>query len=231
MSYSSSDASDVQMQEDDSSATSSSSAEETPFDSQTQIQEAQHRTSTKLSELAESVESLIEKYANNSDELVHDPIRVYGEMSQACSEMKATWEEYHSDMASIEKVKEAQSIQTNKKFRDVYMNLVTEAFADELDDLRHGKLQNDDDAKKKMKNLDESILQQDNIVIPKERNSDGVNVDMEILAEMLESGMEGWDQEQKELLLQDWKVSQGEGTMELEELTPHERRRRVIFGK
>ena len=176
MSYSSSDASDVQMQEDDSSATSSSSAEETPFDSQTQIQEAQHRTSTKLSELAESVESLIEKYANNSDELVHDPIRVYGEMSKACSEMKATWEEYHSDMASIEKVKEAQSIQTNKKFRDVYMNLVTEAFADELDDLRHGKLQNDDDAKKKMKNLDESILQQDNIVIPKERNSDGVNV-------------------------------------------------------
>ena len=49
-----------------------------------------------------------------------------------------------------------------------------------------------------------------------------------MLAEMLESGMEGWDQE---LLLQDWKVSQGEGTMELEELTPHERRRRVIFGK
>ena len=55
-------------------------------------------------------------------------------------------------------------------------NELTPGFADELDDLRHGKLQNDDDAKKKMKNLDESILQQDNIVIPKERNSDGVNV-------------------------------------------------------
>jgi len=229
MSYSSSDASDVQMQEDDSSASSSSSAE-TPFDSQTQIQEAQHKTATKLSELAESVGSLIEKYSNNSDALVHDPIRVYCEMSQACSEMKATWEEYHSDIASIEKVKEELSIDINKKFRDVYMNLVTEAFADQLDDLRHGKIQNDD-TKKKTMNLDESILQQDNIVIPKERSSDGVNVDMEILAEMLESGMEGWDQEQKELLLQDWIVSQVEDTVELDELTPHERRRRVVFGK
>eukprot|EP00979_Chaetoceros_neogracilis_P013614 scaffold3947_cov222-Chaetoceros_neogracile.AAC.4 len=221
-------ADDVQMQDDNSSASSS----DTPFDSKAQIEESQHKTATKISELTTAVNGLFETNSDGHDAILHDPIRVYDEMSQACAQMKSTWEEHRSDLASIEKEKEAQSVEDNKQFREVYMNMVTDAFSDELDDLRHG-IQKDSSTKKKKSSVDDSILQQDNIVIPEEHNNGGGNVDMEILADMLESGMEGWSTEEKELLLKDWNHSHSEQSIEesVDDLTPHEQNRKIIFGK
>jgi hypothetical protein len=50
---------------------------------------------------------------------------------------------------------------------------------------------------------------------------------------MLESGMEGWSTEEKELLLKDWNHSQSEQSIEegVDDLTPHEQNRKIIFGK
>ena len=218
---------DLHMQEDEYSVSSS----DLPFNSNAQIQESQHKTATKISEITQKVTSLIDKNSGKHGALFSDPIQVYDEMSQACSEMKSTWEEYRSDLASIEKDKEAQTLKDNNQFREVYMNLVTEAFADELDDLRHGKIQKDESMKKKKKSGD--VNHSFNIVIPEERNSGDGNVDMDILADMLESGMVGWSPEEKELLLKDWKHGQSEGSAEVnvDDLTPHERRRNILFGK
>ena len=52
------------------------------------------------------------------------------------TEMSNESKDYHSKIASIEREREIQSEENEATFREAYMNLVTEAFADELDDFR-----------------------------------------------------------------------------------------------
>jgi len=76
-------------------------------------------------------------------------------------------------------------------------------------------------------------MKQDNIVMPEEVTANG-DVDVNILIEMLESGMAGWTADEKELLLLDLKQRDDGDRMEMEmdvdRLTPHEKRRRELFG-
>jgi GTPase SAR1 family protein len=157
--------------------------------------------------------------------------------------MKGAWEEFRSELADIERKKEAHEEKIDSKFRKVFINLMTETFADELDDLRHGRVRVDTRKKDKkqlpVENIPD-ILMQENIVMPvqcmNENVGEDVNVDVKVLVDMLESGMDGWNASEKELILQDWKNKSRKHHDDTEEedqqvMTPHERRKREIFGE
>ena len=66
--------------------------------------------------------------------------------------------------------------------------------------------------------------------MPGTANNENGNVDIEVLVKMLESGMEGWNAEEKELLLLELKGRNDDNDVDVDILTPHERRRRELFG-
>jgi hypothetical protein len=231
---------------DSSGSDNGSSSSDENFHHEIAVQTAQKKTAEKITNIAFKAKDLIDHYVSkNTDAFVRDPIKVFDEVGRVCDEMKEMWEQYHSDLASIEKDKELYEQKIDQKFRKVYMDVITETFADELDDLRHGRVrsnvhdQNRNDSKRGKHDAVPDILMQDNVVmsVPGQSNEgDGeeVHVDVKVLADMLESGMEGWNITEKELFLQDcWRKNSftSKSKMIEKELTPHERRRMEIFGK
>jgi len=218
-------ATNTHTQTQDDSSTSSSSTKSF----ETKLKAIKHESAKKISSLAQNAEDMFEKYSDaNCDDLMQDPLRVYDELSTVTTAMSNEWKDFHSKIASIQREKEIQSEENEATFREAYMNLVTEAFADELDDLRQGLIRSTEKEKEVP-----DILKQDNIVMPEEVTANG-DVDVNILIEMLESGMAGWTADEKELLLLDLKQRDDGDRMEMEmdvdRLTPHEKRRRELFG-
>lgn len=212
-----------------SSPTSRTSRKALIQEQEQQLKEIKSKSADVIRKLAQKTTTLIEKYKDTSnDEILDDPMRVYAEMSNVSDDMTKAWNEYHAQIAS-----HTEKTRVNEQeFSTKYISEMTGAFADELDDLRQGRVR--EEKKKKTKKQEEEdkknkeqddILMQDNIVIPDEVGNHG-NVDVEVLIYMLKSGMEQWSEEEKKLLLLD-----ENDEMEDDELTPHERRRREMFGE
>lgn len=227
-----------------SNSSSSTNTSLDDFNYNSLIEKAQDKTAEKLNHIAERAAELVDQYTvHNTEEFLTDPLKVYDEVDQVCDEMKGAWEQYRSNLDDIQKDKEAYEQKVDSKFRKVYMHLTTETFADELDDLRHGRVSTNIltskamRKEKKQKSENESdILMQENIVIPVQSNTEeDVNVDVKVLVDMLESGMDGWDAIEKELFLQDCenksRKHQDKETDQQTTMTPHEKRRREIFGE
>mmetsp|Transcript_2790 Transcript_2790/g.3289 ORF Transcript_2790/g.3289 Transcript_2790/m.3289 type:complete len:266 (-) Transcript_2790:328-1125(-) len=185
-------------------------------------------------------------YVDDDNEEQDPTINSCIEIDNIMKQMKNTWSEYYSSIDEINNKTKSEEdiIKEEALFRDAYMEMITEAFADELDDLRHGKVTNYNTKKKKKKkkrksnnmsnNGDdddgdcEAILKQDNIVMPNEEDEQlDENVDVEVLASCLESGMDIWTKEEKMLLAFDNNKNIGEMK---NRVRPHERRRRELFG-
>lgn len=204
---------------DDDSSTSSSCVESLDG----KLRTVQHESANKLSQLAQHATKLMDRYSDEKcTDFNNEPLRVYDEMASVANEMKEAWKEYNENVASVDCERKNQEEENESKFRAAYLHLVTEAFSDELDDLRHGRIKS---SGSDMKTKVPDILKQDNIVIPREETVDNGSVDVDILVEMLES--EDWTKDEKELLLVDLQSSNG---MDTDTLTIHERRRREIFG-
>uniref|UniRef100_A0A7S3PZA7 Uncharacterized protein n=1 Tax=Chaetoceros debilis TaxID=122233 RepID=A0A7S3PZA7_9STRA len=194
-----------------------------------ELKDIKSKSADVIRKLAKKTTNLIEKYMDTSnDEIIEDPMRVYAEMGNVSKDMTEAWNDYHAQIAS-----HTESTKVNEEeFGTRYMSEMTGAFADELDDLRQGRVR--EEKKKKTKKQEEEdkrkkeqddILMQDNIVMPNEVGGHD-NVDVEVLIYMLKSGMDQWSEEEKTLLLLD-----EDDELEEDELTPHELRRREMFGE
>lgn len=210
---------------DDDSSTSSTSEEESLNE---KLRTFQDESAKKLSKLAQHATSKLNDYSDDANtEFSKDPLKVYDEMATFTEDMKQVWKEYNANAASIEKEREIQEEANDSKFREAYLNIATEAFSDELDDLRQGRIRGNSTGNDKKKELVPDILKQDNIVMPAEASVDDGNVDVEIMVEMLKS--EGWSKEEKKLLLTELQTKHT-SDMDVDALTIHERRRMEIFG-
>lgn len=182
-----------------------------------------------IGKLSQHISNLIDKYSDeSSSEVIDDPLRVFDEMSDLSGKVKQEWDTYYKKLKEIEiKFKPDED-----EFREAYMSMMTEAFSDELEDLRHGRIRTE-----KKKNVPD-ILQQENIVMPDDFTQEGSNnstantsnVQVDVLVHLLGHGMYRWTDEEKRLLLEDMNNS-GEENMDIDELTPHERRRLAAFGE
>ncbi|GFH51325.1 predicted protein [Chaetoceros tenuissimus] len=199
-----------------------------------EILTAKKNTAEELCQIGKKALTIFEKYTkDNSKKFREDPSSALDEISNVTDSMRASWKNYSTTKSKIEEQKAQHDAVQDEKFREVYMNLVTEAFGDELDDLRSGKVRVEQvSKKKKSKNLgvESDVLMQDNIIMPTDDSADVV--DMQILANMLESGMNSWTREERDLLILDNEQlsSKDQGKKNINKLTPHERRRRELFG-
>ncbi len=221
--------SSFEMNDDDastSSSSTSSTSEESPSLDE-KLRSVQRESANKLTQLAQHATDLMDKYSDEKNQdMINDPSRVYDEIAAVTEHMTNVWKEYNEQVASIDDQRKEKEQEDESKFRAAYMDLVTEAFSDELDDLRKGRIRMSDNEKKKKEKVPD-ILKQDNIVMPGEGEVEtNDNVDVDILIEMLES--EGWSKEEKKLLLEDL---EGADHMDTDTLTIHEKRRREIFGQ
>lgn len=191
-------------------------------------------TAEELCEIGGKALTIFEKYTkDNSKKFREDPSSALDEISNVTDSMKASWNNYFRKRSEIEEQKAQHDAVQDEKFREVYMNLVTEAFGDELDDLRSGRVRVEQMSKKKKskkQGVESDVLMQDNIIMPTDDSADVV--DMQILANMLESGMTSWTREERDLMILDNELlsSKDQEKNNIKELTPHERRRRDLFG-
>ena len=123
-------------------------------------------------------------------------------------------------------------------FRQKFMEFITDAFADELDDLRYGRIKEAAGNKKKKKNdfhEDEQFVQQQNVKFPGNPNDSNKACvlnenDLKVLAHSLESCMGVWTEEEKQLFLQEGHDSENMTTAFVEAKSLHERNKMELFG-
>lgn len=141
--------------------------------------------------------------------------------------------------------------------RQVYMELVTEAFGDEIDALRNGQIYEPEtrNVKKKLKSnksndeKDQSsssstvaggfLIQENNqinIQADSKQNETIEEIDVDVLVDFLESGIDILSKEEQDMLLTQYNEKEKNLSSKNEQctssskiLTPHERRRKVIF--
>lgn len=200
-----------------------------------EILNARKNTAEELCQIGKKALTIFEKYTkDNSKKFREDPSSALDEISNVTDSMRASWKKYSITRSKIEEQKAQHDAVQDEKFREVYMNLVTEAFGDELDDLRSGKVRVEQVSKKKKskkQGVESDVLMQDNIIMPTDDSADVV--DMQILANMLESGMNSWTREERDLMILDNEQLLSSNDQEknnTNKLTPHERRRRDLFG-
>ena len=188
----------------------------------------------------QSKEYLINHASSNDEEVErwkNDPLPIFSDFRLISEEMASVWRNHwdnHDDICR--KLKSFRRKHVDKEFGKVYMNLVTEAFGETLDKIRQGH--DDLDSKSKNEQL-EGLERYENVFIEpnllKESQQEGL--DVEILVDCLQSGIDHWIDEERELLVH---TSRGqkikEQTLRDEEenmsfLTPHEENRRRLFGE
>jgi ABC-type transporter MlaC component len=158
-----------------------------------------------------------------------DPTKMYDSIEQSTNTMVNTWSEYYSQLEELNmKIEKDKDEET---FRKVYMDMITKAFADELDDLRHGRVKDKGKKKKKKAMEGEEVLKQHNVIVPNINKEEILKGDdVKVLVSCLESGMDIWTDDEKRFLISK-KESQKTNTKSDEKvITLHERRRRALFG-
>jgi len=174
-----------------------------------------------------------------------DLIQVFSKMESTTDAMITTWKKYHEQTKLLSEEKARIHRQNDVPFREIYMEMMTKAFATELDDMRCGRtIDTGSGASSSGKGNGEklpSILDQDNILMPDNDEDDGSQIkgggiDVEVLIRSLQSGMDVWTDEERQLVIDEQftqnrrssadESSRGEGSL----MTPHEHRRRLLFG-
>ncbi len=209
----------------------SSSSPSTTTDSEESImKEIQCKTSNIIHEKALAMMGSIESCLD-SDSAEHHHDKVYDSFRKGTEGMMSTWSEYFSNVEKIEKAQSERSSGDggDTMFRNVYMEMMTEAFADELDDLRQGRVEGIE----KKKKTDDDVLRQHNVIIPVAIGGQALNDDdVKVLVSCLDSGMEMWTEEEKQFLVEEKKLKHSNHPPNLEmNLSLHERRRRALFGQ
>lgn len=211
----------------DSNHDDESSLEESKFNKEQEILKLRRESAHQLGKVFQQISHRIDTYSDESStDILDDPLRVFDEMSDLSGQLKQEWDAYYTKLQEIK----VQSKPDEDAFREAYMSMMTEAFSEELEDLRQGRIRTD-----KKKN-EPDILQQENIVMPDDFNQEGSigaatnsTVQVDVLVHLLGHGMNRWTDEEKRLLLEDMN-DDGNERMDTDGLTPHERRRLAVFG-
>jgi len=160
-----------------------------------------------------------------------DPDQDHDLIDKAAKDMLDIWSNYYSQLEKMNKDSKTKLKLDDELFRRAYMDTVTEAFADELDDLRHGRIKDDGKNKKKKSTEYDEELKMQNVILPKDNEVNGTtltNDDIKVLATCLESGMDIWTEEERRFLVME---SQSRETNDKTTQTIHERRRKMLFGE
>lgn len=169
-----------------------------------------------------------------------DLLELFTNMQSTTDSMIHAWKRLHKKIHTISEEKLRTQCRNDVPFREIYMDRTTKAFATELDDMRCGRndfISTSSKGKQQGAEKKTSILDQDNIVMPDnnddENNSKGPAIDVDVLIRSLHSGMDVYTSEERQLLIDEPMSSnsssedaRGVGAL----LTPHEQRRRLLFG-
>jgi ABC-type transporter MlaC component len=194
------------------------------------IKQIQNETSEAIHMQALKIVDTLESYQELEDK---NPTVMLASIDKSTNSMVDTWSAYYSQLElATTKKNEGKD---DERFRKVYMEMITEAFADELDDLRHGRVK-DQGKKKKKKTIeddDEELLKQQNIVVPSSIGQAETlkGNDVKVLVSCLESGMDIWTEEERQFLLSEKGPQQRNTKTDKDTLTLHERKRRALFGE
>jgi hypothetical protein len=208
-------------------------------------------TTRKMKQLADQTKDFIYKVQDEENmEAVklwnEKPMEIYDEIEKLSENMSTVWKEHYQMKRELEEEAKRMKGEQEIMFKNSYMETVTTAFADELDDIRQGNVSNEVITKKKkgkkgggsdsVKNEDviDNILDQDNIILAQPQVAENNVFDIDVMVSCLESGMSIWREEEKELFLLDREeehIMDEEDTMTKGRgLSIHERRRVDLFG-
>lgn len=142
--------------------------------------------------------------------------------------------EYNSSMCSAKQKNHFDE----ETFRQKFMEFITDAFADELDDLRNGRIKEvvgNNKKKKKDFHEDEQFIRQQNVKFsnyPNDSNKTCVlkENDLKVLAHSLESCMGVWTEEEKQLFLQEVHQSENLTATSAEATSLHEHNKMELYG-
>jgi hypothetical protein len=196
----------------------------------------------KAQDMIEKMNSFNGMYSNknnttkeSSKDITEDLMKCCEIIDQQTNEMVDIWSDYYHKLDSIQEKTQRQNEKDDELFKKIYMDMVTEAFADELDDLRKGTPVKETSKKKGKKRSivdadDEEALRLQNVVLPKchEIAKPLTNNDVKVLASCLESGMDVWSEEERRYLIQ---RERDGNKIDSTKMTIHEHRRRSLFGE
>lgn len=181
-----------------------------------------------------SNKNAITKQTQTPKDASEDLMRGCEIIDQKTNEMVDIWTDYYRKLDTIQKQTQSQNEKDDETFKKIYMDMVTEAFADELDDLRKGTHVKEPTTKKGKKRSmvdadDEEALKLQNVVVPKVNGilKPLTNNDVKVLASCLESGMDFWTEEERRILIQ---KRRGGNEVNSTNISIHEHRRRSLFG-
>lgn len=141
------------------------------------------------------VRDLAERDPNDNDEANpwREPDQVFVQLDQARNKITAAWDALYATAGENETDKKAVEAINEDDMRAAYMDMVTDAYADVLEELR---------------------------------TNEAEDIDVDVLVDCLQSGLDIMTQDEKQLFMQD-KEEPTEET-ESSDLTPHELRRRQL---
>lgn len=199
--------------------------------------ELQSKTYDDIHKYAQMICETMEKYSNPQKKIKREvedqnPMKGYHLIDQTTSDMVEAWSEYYTQKEAIQN-KSMNVDADNGIFRKVYMDMITETFADELDDLRHGRVKDKPNKKKKKSNNYEEALEQQNVVVPKVKETVETlkSNDIKVLVSCLESGMDFWTQEEKGFLVAKQRPNRRKFIQKKDRMTLHEQKRIALFGE
>ncbi|GAX14114.1 hypothetical protein FisN_8Hh050 [Fistulifera solaris] len=144
------------------------------------------------SEAFQLIDSYAERETNDPNGPWRQPETILSSLNEARAKLMNAWNELSAKMAEDEQNEKATAVVNEEDFRVAYVNMITDAFADILEDLRN----NDPD------------------------------FDVDVLVDCLQSGMELIPEEDRALWMKE--LQEEETTNDIDELTPHARRRRDL---
>ena len=190
-----------------------------------------------------------------------DPMKAFGDIQEARERMMDACRQHEDHMRS-EQRRNSEDVEEDDdddnggghangggddsdEFRALYMNIMTTAFAAELDDIRTGRAVAKASGKKSSKRKKVSMMEEgDNMFVDPDHIKDDAakeeeeeplvqeNIDLEVLVDMLQGGMRSFAAKERKMLIEQSKRKEGRAAAAEEEeggvLTPHERRRKML---
>ena len=210
-------------------------------------------TTQKMKDLVDETQSFIERVQDeNNAEAVklwkENPTSIYEEMEELSNNIGSVWTNHYQRKQELEDEVKLEKERQNLKFKNAYMEAITSAFGDELDDIRNGKVINETFTKKKKRKnsgnvsnsankedeVIDNILDQDNIILAQPQETGNASFDIDVMVSCLESGMSVWREEEKELFLLDREekdmIMSDDTDRKKIDVSIHEKRRLELFG-
>ena len=137
-------------------------------------------------------------------------IQVFSKIEPTTDAMITTWKKYHEQTKLLFEDKARIHRQNVVPFSAKYMEMMIKEFVTELDDMRCDRtIDTGSSATSSSKGNGEklpSILDQDNILMPDNDEDDGSqikggDIDVEVLIRSLQSGMDVWTDEERQLVI------------------------------